>query len=579
MVATMASVRESSQRVSKIIKTIDEIAFQTNILALNAAVEAARAGEAGMGFAVVADEVRNLAQRAAQAARDTTELIEESMARSTEGDGSVQHVSASIAGITTATVELTESLRHIHSWRASRRRASARSRRRCSRWARSRRAPRPTPRRAPPPARCCTRRPTTRSAWSSRSSGSSAPNAASRLAPPGGPSPACREAARAPPRTKAQPGAPAPTGEYSCILHADDSPRGRRGRALDPRLRHGVGPARQRHHRRRPEPAPKPAAAPGHRWYDAQAFQLDARYRLIESSAGVRTTSQMQHRETFRGALKLDPKGRYTLQAMAGSGSSFTGSWENAGPGTGDAHVSIAVRQLYASAAPIEGLELQAGGLALVRGESTEITSYDNDGFIMGERVSVKQPARLYLDEISVSTGYLGDLETPNVFERADRLSDHNYTQVLAAKRFGTRASVSVDWTGLEGVDTWRQAVRVGVTETHAVDSVRLELYQRTSGDHAEGFAVTAERLLPHKLSLAGGFATIDRDYGGLNGDRYNRGKRVFLEARLPLPQDVSLSVFYGHAVGNDYPIANAHRFDVVVGYNALKALQRAGAL
>jgi methyl-accepting chemotaxis protein len=114
MVATMASVRESSQRVSKIIRTIDEIAFQTNILALNAAVEAARAGEAGMGFAVVADEVRNLAQRAAQAARDTTQLIEESMARSTEGDGSVQHVSASIAGITAATVTLTESLRGIH---------------------------------------------------------------------------------------------------------------------------------------------------------------------------------------------------------------------------------------------------------------------------------------------------------------------------------------------------------------------------------------------------------------------------------------------------------------------------------
>ena len=100
MVASMTAIQESSQKVSKIIKTIDEIAFQTNILALNAAVEAARAGEAGMGFAVVADEVRNLAQRAAQAARDTTGLIEESIARAQGGTTKVGEVADAIRGIT-----------------------------------------------------------------------------------------------------------------------------------------------------------------------------------------------------------------------------------------------------------------------------------------------------------------------------------------------------------------------------------------------------------------------------------------------------------------------------------------------
>jgi methyl-accepting chemotaxis protein len=100
MVEKMKEIDGSSQKIARIIKVIDEIAFQTNILALNAAVEAARAGEAGLGFAVVADEVRNLAQRCAQAARDTASLIEESIETSRDGNARLDQMAGAVRAMT-----------------------------------------------------------------------------------------------------------------------------------------------------------------------------------------------------------------------------------------------------------------------------------------------------------------------------------------------------------------------------------------------------------------------------------------------------------------------------------------------
>ena len=100
MLKAMNAIKSSADDVSKIIKAIDEIAFQTNILALNAAVEAARAGEAGMGFAVVADEVRSLSQRAAKAAKEIGTMIDDSISRTTVGVGLSSKVAATLNLIT-----------------------------------------------------------------------------------------------------------------------------------------------------------------------------------------------------------------------------------------------------------------------------------------------------------------------------------------------------------------------------------------------------------------------------------------------------------------------------------------------
>jgi methyl-accepting chemotaxis protein len=99
MTTSMNDISNAGQAIGKIIKTIDEIAFQTNLLALNAAVEAARAGEAGQGFAVVAGEVRNLAQRAAEAAKNTSELIENTIGKIGQGAGLAKEVDAAFGEV------------------------------------------------------------------------------------------------------------------------------------------------------------------------------------------------------------------------------------------------------------------------------------------------------------------------------------------------------------------------------------------------------------------------------------------------------------------------------------------------
>jgi hypothetical protein len=311
------------------------------------------------------------------------------------------------------------------------------------------------------------------------------------------------------------------------------------------------------------------------RWLDLQAATMSSRYRFVENSQSVMTNSQLQHNEGVKARLRLDAAGLYSVNVRLASGSSFTSGWNNAGVGTpGDFFTRLYVKDLFFAAVPAKGIELLYGGLSPARGENTEITSYDNDAYIVGERVIVKRPAALYFDEISATRAYLGDLTTPSFMKRYQRLDETNYHQLLVAKKFGRRLTTSFDYTATSGIATMRSAFTVKAAESRVVDLVRVEGYRRLNNS-ATGFAVYGEKVLTKWATVGGGWADIDNGYGGLNADRFNKGRRLFANGTVTVMQELSVQLFYQHAVANNYTMSNRSRLDVILAFNVLKALQR----
>jgi len=318
---------------------------------------------------------------------------------------------------------------------------------------------------------------------------------------------------------------------------------------------------------------------PLRRWLDIETFSFDTRYRFTADNQDLLSANQLQYKESLRARFNLDAGKRYTVNVGYFTGNSFVSAWDNWGVGN---HTTFDrthnyVKQLYASAMPVRGLELQYGGLYLAKGESDELVSYDNDGYLVGERVSVRRPEELFVDEITITRGAIGPRDAPSVMRRWGLMTQMNYTQVLGVKRFSRAVDGSMEYDRQLGSNILRGAVTLRFDKPAPISTVRYEQYRRISPSPAVGFGLWAEGSVSGHLRIQGGYVSVDEHYGRWNADRVQNGRHLFVNATLPIYGPLSASIYAAHALSTPYPVSIGRRFDAVISYDVLSELRRTG--
>jgi hypothetical protein len=320
----------------------------------------------------------------------------------------------------------------------------------------------------------------------------------------------------------------------------------------------------------------KPSATPlphpeVHRWFDVELLTLSTRYRFVENANGQTANDQQQWQFQARTRFKFDRNAKYSVVAQFGTGHALTSGWNNTGLGSGDPQENIYPKLLYFDAKPVKPLEIQVGGIAPNNGENTEITGYDNDTYIMGERVVIRAPKSIYFDEVSVTNAFIGDQNTPDVFRRFRHLDRSDYHQLLVRKKVNSRVGFSADYTFESGIDTLRQAVKVNTPELKFADSLLYENYERIDPDAGYGFALIGYKHVNKKIDLSGGFVKISHVM--FNSDRFPRGERLYFNFAYKLTHELTINPVIIQAVGPLHtPTTPRTRFEIIASYNILEA-------
>jgi hypothetical protein len=326
-----------------------------------------------------------------------------------------------------------------------------------------------------------------------------------------------------------------------------------------------------------------------------------------------------QQRSLIVGKLKFDEEGRYTIGFRVSSGhyfnwafSSYTGESVLSHATSASYHAStytpaqyleieqsifvdptgyatllalksngaqMYFRELYLSASPVKPITVEFGSFGIERGYGSEITTFDEDGYIAGERIAFHSPKHLFFDEVKFTNAFFGDFSTANFFQRGGSLKSFNYRQVSAKKQLNDRIGFSADYTRLSGTDTLREALLVKTKELKVIDSVRFEAYERLNTitlaggtwpygvvaplpvSGGSGFSVALNEKIG-KLRGDLGYADIDQNYSvyansrmfhaegfALNGDTIGEGKHPFVHAAYQFAPGVSAVGYYTHGL------------------------------
>ena len=372
------------------------------------------------------------------------------------------------------------------------------------------------------------------------------------------------------------------------------------------------------------------------RWLDLQAFSHSERFRSEFNFGGAHLFDGGQERSFIQGRIKLDAGDRYSVGFRGSTGhyfnwaySDFAGKSEAQRVNEGDLGKSFVgspyaaeralavavdpagkallanpstgwglyVRELYFSASPAKALTVEFGSFGIERGVATEATTFDDDGYLDGERIIVRNPKHLFFDQVGFTTAFFGNVDTPSMFDRGAAFNQSNYRQVFVKKQFTERIAFSGEYNWLNNTDTLRQAVTVQVPETKVVDNLRFESYERLNTVNLQGlnvkggagYAVALQKTVFKRLSGDIGYADIDKDYSvyfgdrffhavgfALNGDQYGLGRHPFIHASYKVNPVITAFGFYTHAVGPEVLTLNEQGLTGGLTFD-LKALANTG--